>query len=76
MHSKALAWVELRLVLTRLLWAFDFVEEAAEPVDIDNFSVMMLIQKEAVKMRVKARNSIKDKTAVNDVFHGVQDQYS
>lgn len=53
--GRPLAWVELRLVVTRLLWAFDFVEEPTERVDFDDFPVIMLIQKKPMKMRVKVR---------------------
>ena len=57
--GRPLAWVELRLVLTRLLWAFDFSEEPAERVDFDAFPVIMLIQKQPMKLRVKvAENSM------------------
>ncbi len=59
--GRPLAWVELRLVLTRLLWAFDLVEEKAARVDFDDFPVIMLIQKEAVKMRVKVRAGVEYK---------------
>ena len=61
--GRPLAWVELRLVLTRLLWAFDFIEDPAERVDFDNFPVIMLIQKEPMKMRVKIRPGIQYKAA-------------
>ena len=60
--GRPLALVELRLVLTRLLWAFDLVEEPAERVDFD-FSVIMLIPKEAVRMRVKIRMGVEYKDA-------------
>lgn len=53
--GRPLAWVELRLVLVRLLWAFDFAEETTERVDFDKFPVMLLIQKQPMKMRVKVR---------------------
>ena len=45
----------MRLLVTRLLWAFDFVEEPEERVDFDQFPVMSLIQKGPMKMRVKVR---------------------
>ena len=73
--GRPLAWVELRLVLTRLLWAFEFIEEPAEPVDFDKFPVIMLIQKEAVKTRVKVRRGIKCETADNYVSLRRQCQY-
>ena len=68
--------VESRFVLTRLLWAFDFIEEPTERVDFDDFPVIKLIEKEALKMRVKISNAIMYKTAVNYVSYGGQGQYS
>ena len=62
--GRPLAWVELRLVLARLLWAFDFSEEPTERVDFDAFPVMMLIQKQPMKLRVRVREQAKYKTVV------------
>ena len=42
-------------MVTRLLWAFEFVEEPSERVDFDDFPVMSLIQKGSMKIRVKIR---------------------
>ena len=56
--GRPLALVELRLVLTGLRWAFDLVEEPAERVDSDDFPVIMLIPKEAVRMRLKIRMGV------------------
>lgn len=53
--GRTLAWVELRLVVTRLIWAFDFSDEESERVEFDSFPVIMLIQKLPMKMRVKHR---------------------
>jgi cytochrome P450 len=53
--GRPLAWVELRLVVTRVLWAFDFAEEPAERVDFDDFPMIMLIQKQPMRMRAKVR---------------------
>ncbi|KAI9782889.1 MAG: RNA polymerase II mediator complex subunit [Peltula sp. TS41687] len=51
--ERPLTWVVLRLVLTRLPWAFGFAKETAERVDFDAFLLIMLIQKEPMKMRDK-----------------------
>ena len=59
--GRPLAWVELRLVLTRLLWAFDFIEDPVEHVNFDDFPVIMLIQKEPMKMRVRIRPGVRYK---------------
>ncbi|KAL8687368.1 MAG: hypothetical protein Q9218_006439 [Villophora microphyllina] len=54
--GQRLAWVELRLVVCRLLWMFDFVEEAGEKrVEFDDFPVIMMVQKGAVRLRVRVR---------------------
>ena len=60
--GRPLAWVELRLVLSRLLWALDFIDEPMERVNFDDFPVIMLIQKLPMKMRIKVRTDIKYKT--------------
>lgn len=54
--GRPLAWAELRLVVTRLLWAFDFAEEPTRRVCFDDFPVIMLIQKEPMMLRVKLRS--------------------
>lgn len=56
--GRPLAWVELRLVVTRMLWAFDFSEETSERVEFDDFPVIMLIQKLAMKVRVRGRQGV------------------
>ena len=61
--GRPLAWVELRLVVTRLLWAFDFIEEPKERVDFDDFPVIMLTQKGPMRIRVKIRDGVKYKNA-------------
>lgn len=54
--GRPLAWAELRLVVTRLLWAFDFAEEPTRRVSFDDFPTIMLIQKEPMMLRVKLRS--------------------
>ena len=49
--------------MTGLLWAFDLVEEPAERVDFDDFPFILLIPKEAVRMRVKIRMGVEYKDA-------------
>ncbi|KAL8825029.1 MAG: hypothetical protein Q9191_004662 [Dirinaria sp. TL-2023a] len=56
--GRPLAWVELRLVVARLLWVFDFSDDPSERVEFDNFPVIMLIQKLPMKMKVKFKNGI------------------
>lgn len=56
--GKPLAWIELRLVMCRLLWAFDF-EADETPVDFDDFPAHMLVQKGPVNLRIKVRDDRK-----------------
>jgi hypothetical protein len=49
-------------VVIRLLWAFDLVEEPTELVNFDDFPVIMLIQKEPMKIRLKIRGDVEYKT--------------
>ena len=50
-----LAWVELRLVLRRLLRTFDLSEELTEKVDFDEFPIVLMVQKGPVKLRINVR---------------------
>lgn len=59
--GRPLAWVELRLVVIKLLWAFDLEEDSANVVDFDKFPVIMLIQKEPMMMWLKARPGVEYK---------------
>ena len=56
--GKSLARAEMRLVLTRLLWAFDFSDDPAERVEFDSFPVLMLIHRLPMKLRVKLRQGV------------------
>jgi cytochrome P450 len=53
--GKPLAWIELRLVMCRLLWAFDFEDEVVPSVKFDDFPVLMMVQKGAVNLKIKVR---------------------
>ncbi|KAL8865963.1 MAG: hypothetical protein Q9174_006583, partial [Haloplaca sp. 1 TL-2023] len=59
--GQPLAWVELRLVVIKLLWAFDLEEDSANIVHFDQFPVIMLIQKEPMMMWLKARPGVEYK---------------
>lgn len=61
--GRPLAWVELPLVMTRLLLALDLIEEPAERVDFDAFAEIMLIQKQPMEIRVKVRAGAKYKAS-------------
>lgn len=65
--GRPLAWVELRLVLVRLLWAFDFVEEARDAVDFEAFPVTIIIEKLPMVLRVKIRSDVIYKPLAEDL---------
>lgn len=52
--GRPLAWLEMRLILTRALWAFDLAEEPSMHVEFDNFPMMMMVEKQALMLRVRA----------------------
>jgi hypothetical protein len=54
--GKSLAWVELRLVLCRLLWNFNFNNEGLEKVRFDDFPMIMLVQKNKLSLNIMLRN--------------------
>lgn len=56
----------MRLIITRLLWAFDFAEEDGMHVDFDNFPILMMVQKESMMIRVRAREGVKYKGLPSD----------
>lgn len=68
--GRPLAWVELRLVVTRLLWAFDFIEEPAERVDFDALAVIVLIQEQPMEIGVQVRTGAKYKAPKGSTLEG------
>ncbi|KAF7923180.1 uncharacterized protein EAE98_007885 [Botrytis deweyae] len=56
--GRPLAWAEIRLAVTRLLWTFDFSVDAEDEVDFDEFPVIMIIQKAPMNLRAKIRPGI------------------
>ncbi len=50
--GKSLAWVELRLILCRLLWSFDISAVVGDETSFDDFRIIMMVQKEAVKLNI------------------------
>ena len=53
--GKPLAWVEMRLLLTRFLWAFDICQEEGKVLDWDDQQMIIMIHKEPFYLRIKAR---------------------
>ncbi|KAF7914417.1 uncharacterized protein EAF01_000823 [Botrytis porri] len=43
--GRPLAWADIRLAVTRLLWMFHFSVDGEDEVDFDEFPVIMIIQK-------------------------------
>ncbi|TGO43142.1 hypothetical protein BHYA_0003g00960 [Botrytis hyacinthi] len=56
--GRTLAWAEIRLAVTRLLWTFDFSVDAEDEVDFDKSPVIMIIQKAPMNLRAKIRPGI------------------
>lgn len=50
--------VEMRLVLTRILWAFVIAEEEGMHVHFDDFPMMMMVEKQPVMLRLRARKGV------------------
>ncbi|KAI9870613.1 MAG: hypothetical protein M1830_004045, partial [Pleopsidium flavum] len=61
--GKSLAWAEMRLLISRLLWAFDIAEEEGKSLDWDSLKSMMIVQKEPMELRIKAREATFKKNA-------------
>jgi len=55
--GRPLAWLELRLVLTRILWAFDLSSPCADGkhVRFDDFPMMMMVEKQALMTNIQSR---------------------
>jgi len=53
--GKPLAWAEMRLLLTRFLWAFDVAEEPGRGLDWEQQQMLVMIHKEPFHVRIKAR---------------------
>ncbi|KAF7877056.1 uncharacterized protein EAF02_008276 [Botrytis sinoallii] len=56
--GRPLAWAEIRLAVTRLLWTFNFSVDAEDEVDFDEFPVIMIIQRAPMNLRAKIRPGI------------------
>jgi cytochrome P450 len=61
--GKPLAWLEMRLALTRILWAFDITEEDGMQVHFDNFPMMMMVEKQPLWLRVRVRPGVSYKSS-------------
>jgi len=54
--GMVLAWAEIRLIMTRMLWTFDY-ELVGDPVDWERQRVYVLIEREPLIVRLKARKT-------------------
>ncbi|GAM43756.1 RNA polymerase II mediator complex component [Talaromyces pinophilus] len=61
--GKPLALLEMRLVLTRMLWAFDIKEEEGMHVHFDDFPMMMMVEKQPLMLRLSARKGVNYRAA-------------
>lgn len=53
--GRPLAMLEMRLIIIKVLLAFDLSVDDKDSVDFDDFPVIMLIQKQPMVLRLKAR---------------------
>ena len=56
--GRHLAWAELRLILARVIWAFDW-EQAGRITQWERLKCFFLVEKEPVEVRLKMRNDLK-----------------
>lgn len=56
--GRNLAWAEMRIFLTRLLWAFDITEEEGRGLDWDSLKTFNLVEKEPLELRIKLRGGV------------------
>lgn len=55
--GRHLAWAEMRLIMARLLWAFDL--EAAGPVlPWNQLRTFLLVEKKPLEIRIRARREL------------------
>ncbi|KAF1998139.1 putative RNA polymerase II mediator complex component Srb8 [Amniculicola lignicola CBS 123094] len=58
--GKPLAWVELRLVITRILWMFDLSPVPGKEVHFDDFPILLMVQKGPVPLQIKVRDDLQN----------------
>jgi cytochrome P450 len=56
--GRPLAWLQMRLVMVKLLLEFDFSVDDEDKVSFDDWPVMMLIQKLPVRLRIKNKTTV------------------
>lgn len=53
--GKLLAWAEMRLILAKLVWAFDISVDPDRIIDWTKLKAMMTVEKEPMFLRLKKR---------------------
>ncbi|MCJ1435656.1 RNA polymerase II mediator complex subunit [Xylographa pallens] len=53
--GEKLAWAEMRIFLTRLIWAFDIAEGGGKRLDWKTLKTLMIVQKQPVEISLKLR---------------------
>lgn len=53
--GRPLAMLEMRLIIIKVLLAFDLSVDSEDTVEFDDFPVIMLIQKQPMVLRLKPR---------------------
>lgn len=59
--GRSLAWAEMRLLISRLLWAFDVSEDPGNSLDWESLRAMMLVEKQPMELRLRPRTGVIEK---------------
>lgn len=54
--GQHLALAELRLILTKLLWTFDFTPVEGKLLEWESLRTFLLVEKKAIEVRIRIRN--------------------
>nr|AVY05535.1 cytochrome P450 monooxygenase [Nodulisporium sp.] len=54
--GQNLAWAEMRLILAKLLWTFDF--EAGNRLDWENLKTFLLVEKKPIEVKMRVRKGL------------------
>ena len=60
-----LVWAEIRLILTRMLWSFDF-ELANKSIEWEKQNVLVLIERESLMVRLSEQKNQGERTSQMD----------
>lgn len=55
--GQHLAWAEMRLILAKLLWAFDFAAADGKPLKWESLRTFLLVEKRPIEVRIQLKNA-------------------